>query len=59
MGASALFFAKRADAERRNIEMSESKVVLVTGISSGIGRETAQLLVERGFRVFGCYPDEL
>jgi NAD(P)-dependent dehydrogenase (short-subunit alcohol dehydrogenase family) len=33
--------------------MNERKVVLVTGVSSGIGRETAQLLAERGFRVFG------
>jgi len=26
---------------------------LVTGVSSGIGRETAGLLAEQGFRVFG------
>jgi NAD(P)-dependent dehydrogenase (short-subunit alcohol dehydrogenase family) len=29
------------------------KVALVTGVSSGIGRETALLLVESGFQVFG------
>ncbi len=37
--------------------MNERKVVLVTGVSSGIGRETAQLLAERGFRVFGSARD--
>lgn len=37
--------------------MSDRKVVLVTGISSGIGRETAQLLVKEGFHVFGTARD--
>ena len=32
---------------------NERKVVLVTGVSSGTGREAAQLLGERGFRVIG------
>ena len=30
-----------------------NKVTLVTGVSSGIGREIAQLLAQRGARVFG------
>jgi NAD(P)-dependent dehydrogenase (short-subunit alcohol dehydrogenase family) len=33
--------------------MSERKVAVVTGISSGIGRVTAEELARRGFRVFG------
>jgi short-subunit dehydrogenase len=37
--------------------MSNPKVVLVTGVSSGIGRETAQLLVKKGFQVFGTARD--
>lgn len=37
--------------------MIEDKIVLDTGFSSGIGRETAQLLAERGARVFGTVRD--
>lgn len=33
--------------------MSNSKVVLITGVSSGIGRATAMKFAERGCRVFG------
>ncbi|HWW70997.1 MAG TPA: SDR family NAD(P)-dependent oxidoreductase, partial [Duganella sp.] len=33
--------------------MSDSKVVVITGVSSGIGRAAAVKFVERGCRVFG------
>src|SRR5262245_6884635 len=33
--------------------MSEKRVVLVTGASSGVGRATAELLARNGYRVFG------
>src|ERR1700758_263872 len=33
--------------------MSQEKVALITGVSSGIGRAIAGLLSQRGFRVFG------
>jgi NAD(P)-dependent dehydrogenase (short-subunit alcohol dehydrogenase family) len=34
-------------------DMSEKKVVLITGVSSGIGQATARLLAQRDFTVFG------
>ncbi|TMP94041.1 MAG: SDR family NAD(P)-dependent oxidoreductase, partial [Verrucomicrobia bacterium] len=37
--------------------MIENNVVLITGVSSGIGREIAQLLAQRGARVFGTVRD--
>jgi len=33
--------------------MTMSRTVLITGISSGIGREAALLLASKGFRIFG------
>ena len=44
------------DGQDRKL-MIENKVVLITGVSSGIGQETAQLLAERGARVFGTVRD--
>jgi NAD(P)-dependent dehydrogenase (short-subunit alcohol dehydrogenase family) len=37
--------------------MIKNGVALVTGVSSGIGQETAQLLAEHGLRVFGTVRD--
>jgi NAD(P)-dependent dehydrogenase (short-subunit alcohol dehydrogenase family) len=33
--------------------LNQERVVLVTGVSSGIGQATACMLAGRGFRVFG------
>jgi NAD(P)-dependent dehydrogenase (short-subunit alcohol dehydrogenase family) len=33
--------------------MSDSKIVVITGVSSGIGRASAMKFAERGCRVFG------
>src|SRR5262245_39894385 len=33
--------------------MSDQRVVLITGASSGVGQSTARLLSHRGFKVFG------
>jgi NAD(P)-dependent dehydrogenase (short-subunit alcohol dehydrogenase family) len=37
----------------RRFSMSESKVILITGASSGNGQATAQLLAQQGYQVFG------
>jgi NAD(P)-dependent dehydrogenase (short-subunit alcohol dehydrogenase family) len=37
--------------------MTDQKVVLITGASSGIGRATAELLASRGYRVVGTARD--
>jgi NAD(P)-dependent dehydrogenase (short-subunit alcohol dehydrogenase family) len=37
--------------------MIANRVALITGVSSGIGRETARLLAERGVHVFGTVRD--
>lgn len=37
--------------------MSSSRVALVTGVSSGIGRSIALALAARGYRVFGTVRD--
>jgi NAD(P)-dependent dehydrogenase (short-subunit alcohol dehydrogenase family) len=39
--------------------MSQEKVALITGVSSGIGRAIAGLLSQRGFRVFGTARGKL
>src|SRR5438093_12439362 len=33
--------------------MAENRVVLITGASSGFGRETARILLSQGFKVYG------
>src|SRR5215510_10566673 len=41
------------DFETRRFSMSNQKVVLVTGASSGVGQYTARLLSQKGYKVFG------
>ena len=38
--------------------MAESKDVVITGVSTGIGRETTRLLISKGYRVFGSVRKE-
>ena len=33
--------------------MSQKKYVLITGVSSGIGYDAVQFLIDKGFHVFG------
>lgn len=37
--------------------MSERRVVVITGASSGIGEASARLLAQNGFQVFGGARD--
>src|ERR1700736_5042990 len=46
------------DSSPKNGHMIEKKAALITGVSSGIGHETAQLLAERGARVFGTVRND-
>src|SRR5262245_37741599 len=39
--------------ENGDINMSDQRVVLITGASSGVGQSTARLLSQRGYKVFG------
>jgi short-subunit dehydrogenase len=57
-GVRTSLAANEQENERRkmmlyDIGLSEARVVLVTGASFGIGKATATLLSEEGFRVFG------
>ena len=42
-------------AQERRLSMDHDRVILVTGASSGIGLETARLLNDEGYRVFGTH----
>jgi NAD(P)-dependent dehydrogenase (short-subunit alcohol dehydrogenase family) len=52
--SATLWVALKGDAcSRWRSEMSEQRVVLITGASSGVGQSTARLLAQRGYKVFG------
>src|SRR5262245_17727624 len=46
-----------AEDRERGCKMDQERVVLVTGVSSGIGKETAALLLKQQFRTFGTVRD--
>src|SRR5262245_34601449 len=50
--------ASRRDCDGRaavieGLRMSDKKIVLITGASSGVGQSTARLLSQNGYKVFG------
>lgn len=62
--ASSLFHLQLADkiqtlATSRMALLTEVKVVVLTGVSSGIGRATLLSLLRRGCKVFGRYSTHL
>jgi NAD(P)-dependent dehydrogenase (short-subunit alcohol dehydrogenase family) len=42
----------------RNDAMANSKDVVITGVSTGIGRGTTKVLISKGFRVFGSVREQ-
>src|ERR1700678_2928958 len=48
-----LYTVKMGSVDLRRNAMATSKDIVVTGVSTGIGRATTKVLISKGFRVFG------
>ncbi|MBL8740774.1 MAG: hypothetical protein JNK04_06765, partial [Myxococcales bacterium] len=56
-GASGFGFASTAEEVTEGIDLS-GKNILITGINSGLGEESARVLALRGARIFGAARTE-
>ncbi len=56
-GASGFGYASTAMEVTAGLDLT-GRNLLVTGVTSGLGLETARVLAHRGARIFGCARDQ-